>query len=145
MPDQERKRKVASALAKYGANPLAKGLYKIGLPAPGTAILETIGRRSGQPRTTPVTNGLDGDVFWIVTEHGRKAAYVRNIEANPRVRVRTGLGWRSGNATLLPGDDPELRLRHIATLHPITRVNTATVRLMHTDLLTVRVVLDPAD
>ncbi|HEX6117770.1 MAG TPA: nitroreductase/quinone reductase family protein [Solirubrobacterales bacterium] len=144
MPDRERKRRVASALAKYGASPVVKGLYRLGIPAPGTAILETTGRRSGEPRTTPVTNGLDGDVFWIVTEHGRRAAYVLNIEANPRVRIRTRRGWRSGTARVLPDDDPRERLRHIASLHPITRINTATVRVMQTELLTVRVDLDPA-
>ena len=143
MADRERKRRIASALAKYGASPIVKGLYRLGLPAPGTAILETTGRKSGEPRTTPVTNGLDGDVFWIVAEHGHRAAYVLNIEANPRVRVRTARGWRSGAAHTVPGDDPHARLRHIHSLHPIARVNTATVRLMQTDLLTVRVDLDP--
>jgi deazaflavin-dependent oxidoreductase (nitroreductase family) len=144
MPGRERKRKFASALAKYGASPIVKALYRLGIPAPGTAILETIGRKSGEPRRTPVTNGLDGDVFWIVTEHGHRAAYVLNIEANPRVRIRTRRGWRSGTAAILPDDDPRERLGYINSLHPITRVNTATVRLMETDLLTVRVELDPA-
>jgi deazaflavin-dependent oxidoreductase (nitroreductase family) len=142
MAERERKRRVASALAKYGANPVAKGLYRVGLPVPGTAILETIGRRSGEPRRTPVTNGLDGDVFWIVAEHGRRAAYVRNIEADARVRVRAGRSWRSGTATILPYDDPRERLRRIAALRPTVRLNTATVRAMQTDLLTVRIDLD---
>jgi deazaflavin-dependent oxidoreductase (nitroreductase family) len=140
--DRDRKRRVAKGLAKYGANPVAKGLYRIGVPVPGTAILETIGRKSGEPRRTPVTNGLDGDVFWIVAEHGRKASYVRNIEASPRVRVRTGLGWREGTATILPYDDPRKRLEHIGKLRRVARVNTATVRAMQTDLLTVRIDLD---
>jgi deazaflavin-dependent oxidoreductase (nitroreductase family) len=142
--DRERKRRVASALAKYGANPIAKGLYRVGVPVPGTAILETTGRKSGEPRRTPVTNGLDGDVFWIVAEHGRRAGYVRNIEADPRVRVRTGLGWRFGTATILPDDDPRERLRQIASLRRVAGLNTATVRAMQTDLLTLRVDLDPA-
>lgn len=144
MAEREAKRRIATGLAKYVVNPVAKGMYRLGLRAPGTAILETTGRKSGQPRRTPVTNGLDGDVFWIVTEHGRRAAYVLNIEANPRVRVRTGLGWRSGTAHVVPDDDPRARLRHIASLRPITRINTATVRLMQTDLLTVRIELDSA-
>ena len=144
LTERETKRRIASGLAKYGANPLAKGLYRVGIPAPGTAILETIGRKSGEPRRTPVTNGMDGDTFWIVAEHGRQASYVRNIEANPRVRVRTGLGWRSGTAQLVPDDDPRERLRKIASLRRIAHLNTATVRLMQTDLLTVRIDLDPA-
>jgi deazaflavin-dependent oxidoreductase (nitroreductase family) len=142
--ERETKRRIATALAKYVASPVVKAMYRLGLPAPGTAILETTGRKSGQPRHTPVTNGLDGDVFWIVTEHGHHAAYVLNIKANSRVRVRTGLGWRSGTARVLPEDDPQERLRYIASLRPITRINTATVRLMQTDLLTVRIDLDPA-
>lgn len=144
MADRERKRRIATGLAKYVVNPIARGLYRLGLPAPGTAILETTGRKSGQPRRTPVTNGLDGDVFWIVTEHGHRAAYVLNIKADPRVRVRTGLGWRTGTAHVVPDDDPHERLRHIASVRPIARLNTATVRLMQTDLLTVRIDLDRA-
>ena len=69
-----------------------------------TALLETTGRKSGRPRITPVTNGLSGDEFWMVTEHGGRAAYVRNIEADPRVRVKVGRHWRRGTAHLV--DDP---------------------------------------
>ena len=77
-------------LAKYVFNPVVRTLFRLGVPVPGTAILETVGRRSGQPRRTPVTDGLDGETFWIVSEHGHGSAYVRNIEANPGVRVRIG-------------------------------------------------------
>jgi hypothetical protein len=66
---------------------VARAAVRVGLGRRSTALIETTGRRSGKSRVTPVTNGLDGDVFWIVTEHGHKANYVRNIEANPRVRV----------------------------------------------------------
>ena len=129
-------------MAKYMFNPLVRGLFHLGLPTPGTAILETIGRKSGRPRRNPVTNGLDGSVFWIVAEHGRRASYVRNIEANPRVRVRIGRGWRTGTARIVPDDDPRERLRYIASSRPIARLNTATVRVMQTDLLTIRVDLN---
>jgi len=136
------KRRLTTTLAKYLVNPLIRALFRLGLPAPGTAILETRGRKSGQPRRTPVTNGLAGDTFWIVTEHGRRASYVRNIETNPRVRVRVGRRWRPGTAALMPGDDPRARLRAIAHARPSARIHTATVRLMQTELLTVRVDLD---
>ena len=139
---RETKRKLASGAAKYVINPVVRGLFRLGLPAPGTAILETIGRKSGRPRRNPVTNGLDGGVFWIVAEHGHRASYVRNIEANPRVRVRVGGRWRKGTARLVPDDDPRERLRHIASRHPIARLNTATVRVMQTALLTIRIDLD---
>ncbi len=137
------KRSFTTALARYVVNPVARGLFRVGIAPPGTAILETTGRRSGEPRRTPVTNGLDGDTFWIVAEHGRRAAYVRNIEADPRVRVKLGRAWRTGTAHPLPEDDPRERLREIVRRRSGSRLNAATVRLMQTDLLTVRVDLDP--
>jgi deazaflavin-dependent oxidoreductase (nitroreductase family) len=142
---RETKRTLASGTAKYLVNPIVRGLFRLGLPAPGTAILETIGRKSGQPRRNPVTNGLDGEVFWIVAEHGRRASYVRNIEANPRVRVRVGRRWHDGTARLLPDDDPRERLRYINSRYPITRLSTATVRLLQTDLMTIRIDLNGED
>ena len=138
----ETKRKLASGTAKYLVNPVVRGLFRLGLPAPGTAILETIGRKSKQPRRNPVTNGLDDRVFWIVSEHGRRASYVRNIEANPRVRVRIGSRWRPGTARLVPDDDPRARLRYISSRRPITSLSTATVRVLQTALLTIRIDLD---
>jgi deazaflavin-dependent oxidoreductase (nitroreductase family) len=136
------KQALAKGLAKHGFNPVVRALFRVGLAPPGTLILETVGRKSGRPRRTPVTDGLDGDVLWIVAEHGRRAGYVRNIEANPRVRVRVGRRWRSGTARLLPDDDPRERLRTIARTRRRSALNAATVRLMQTDLLTLRVDLD---
>jgi deazaflavin-dependent oxidoreductase (nitroreductase family) len=62
---------------------IARTAVRLGVGRRSTALIETVGRKSGVPRITPVTNGLDGDVFWIVTEHGRRSSYVRNIEAHP--------------------------------------------------------------
>jgi deazaflavin-dependent oxidoreductase (nitroreductase family) len=81
-----------------------------------------------------VSNGLKDDTFWIVAEHGRRADYVRNIEANPRVRVRVGRRWRSGIAHVLPDEDP---LRHLGV--EIGRLNAAFIRSAGTDLLTIRI------
>ena len=142
---RETKRRLASGTAKYVFNPVIRALFRLGLPAPGTAILETTGRKSGQPRRNPVTNGLDGGVFWIVAEHGHRASYVRNIEASPGVRVRIGRRWHKGTARVIPDDDPLERLRYIASRRPIAGLNTATVRLMQTDLLTIRIDLKGED
>lgn len=137
------KRALTTGLSKYVVNPPVRALFRLGLPAPGTAILETTGRRSGAARRTPVTDGRDGNVFWLVAEHGRRAAYVRNISANPRVRVKLGRRWRTGTARPIPDDDPRSRLRYIATRRPLSLLNAATVVGMQTDLLTVRIDLDP--
>jgi deazaflavin-dependent oxidoreductase (nitroreductase family) len=132
------KRSVAKGIARYVVNPVVMGLARLGLPYPGAVILETVGRRSGLPRRTPVGRSLDGDTLWIVSEHGRGSDYVRNIEANPRVRVRIGRRWRPGTATLLPDDNPRERQRLMR--NPL---NSALVRLLQTQMLTVRVDLDP--
>ena len=139
------KRALAKSLAKYGFNPLNRTLVRLGIRPPGTVLLETTGRKSGKTRRNPVTDGLDDDTFWIVAEHGRHAAYVRNIEANPRVRVLVAGRWRTGSAHLMPDDDPRQRLSYIASQRPRSRLNLATVRLMGTELLTIRLDLDPPE
>jgi len=118
-------------------NPVTRALVASGL-LPTHVLLETIGRRTGRPHATPVGNGVDGDTLWLVAEHGRHADYVRNIGANPKVRVKVGRRpWRTGTAHLLPDDDPLERLRRIGR-----PVNAAAVRIFGSDLLTVRVDLD---
>ena len=131
------KRKLVTALQVKLLNPPIRALAGRGL-IPGIAVLETIGRRSGAPRRTPISNGHDPSTstFWIVAEHGRGAAYVRNIEAHPRVRVRVRGRWREGTAHVLEGEDPRTRLR------ALPRLNAAGVRAMGTDLLVVRIDLD---
>jgi deazaflavin-dependent oxidoreductase (nitroreductase family) len=133
------KRRLSTALGKYAINPAVKWAVEHGIAPPTYAILETTGRKSGRPRRTPVGNGLDGDTFWIVAEHGWRAGYVRNIEADRRVRIRVGRRWRTGRAQVVPEDDPRRRQRTIGL-----RFNAAVVRAMGTDLLTVRVDLDPS-
>jgi len=132
------KHRVSTAAGKYLVNPLVKTLHRVGLPYPGTSILETTGRKSGRPRRTPVGKGLDGDTFWIVAEHGERASYVRNIRANPHVRVKIGRRWRTGTATPLPDDDWRARQREPY----MAKANAAVVRIMKTDPMTVRVDLD---
>jgi deazaflavin-dependent oxidoreductase (nitroreductase family) len=120
---------------------LTRTALHAGLFRRSTALLETVGRKSGLPRVTPVTNGLDGDVFWIVTEHGRSAAYVRNLEANPRVRVKAGRRWRTGTARIVD-EDPQARLERIVALNPRAGLNARIVRSIGTENLVVRIDLD---
>jgi deazaflavin-dependent oxidoreductase (nitroreductase family) len=133
------KRRVSTFASARLLNPLVNAAARAGLPTPSVVLLETTGRRSGEPRRVPVGKALDGDTLWIVAEHGRRAAYVRNIEANPRVRVRVGRRWRTGTARVLEGDDWRERQRRMSN-----RVNSAVVRAMGTEHVTVRVDLDPA-
>jgi deazaflavin-dependent oxidoreductase (nitroreductase family) len=103
------------------------------------ALLETVGRNTGEPRRTPVGNGLDGDTFWLVAAHGHQADFVRNIRAHPVVRVKVGRAWRTGTATPLPDDDTARRSR--ALPH---QWDAAIGRAMATTPLTIRIDLAPS-
>src|SRR4051812_45828927 len=135
-----RKRHLSRFVSVRLLNPIAKPLAERGLLGKSVCVLETTGRKSGQARRTPVGDGLRGDTFWIVAEHGRGAAYVKNIEANPRVRVKAGrLPWREGTAHILPEDDPHERMRMLKQ-----RGNDLAVRLNATALLVIPIDLAQA-
>jgi deazaflavin-dependent oxidoreductase (nitroreductase family) len=140
------KRRVVHFLQRYLFNPPVKLLFAAGLVRPGYALLETIGRKSGKPRRTPVGDGRVGGQFWIVAEHGRKAGYVRNIEASPRVRLKLRGGfrsrWHTGTAHILSEDDPRARQDWLARQVRGAGSNAAAVRFFGTELLTVRIDLD---
>lgn len=131
------KRRVLRSFTNRVVNPIARPLIGAGAVGSAWALLETRGRRTGRPRVVPLGNGLRGDVFWIVTEHGYHAHYVRNIQADPRVRVKVGGRWRSGTAHLLPDEDPYARLRKLRR-----PVNDAMLLAVGTQQLVVRVDLD---
>lgn len=100
---------------------------------PFQTLLETTGRKSGEPRTTPLGGRRVGDAFWFVSEFGEKSQYVRNILADPNVRVRLNGRWHRGTAHLLPDDDAKERMR------TLPGYNNIGVRTFGTNLLTVRV------
>src|SRR3954462_732016 len=114
VPGSNARSRVVDRLQASVINPFDKLAFTLGVSPPGDALLETTGRRTGRPRVTPVCDGLEGDTFWIVAQHGERADYVRNIHANPRVRVQgssSPTGWRAGTAHVLDADDPEERVR----------------------------------
>jgi F420H(2)-dependent quinone reductase len=64
---------------------------------------------------------------------------VKNIEANPQVRMQIRGRWCSGEAHLVPDDDARRRLAQLP------RFNSAMVRMLGTELLTIRVDLNIDD
>jgi deazaflavin-dependent oxidoreductase (nitroreductase family) len=122
------KRQVVHRVQRLVVNPIGRRLP--------VTMLETTGRKSGQPRRTAVGGSVVDNQFWMVSEHGDHSDYVYNIKADPAVRVRINGQWRNGTAHLLSDDDPRERLRSLP------RLNSAGVRTMGTDLLTIRVDLD---
>jgi deazaflavin-dependent oxidoreductase (nitroreductase family) len=101
---------------------------RLGIGRRSTDLLEMVGPKRGEPRVTPVTSRLDGDVSWLVTEHRRRAKYVRNVEAHSRVRVNAGRGWRGGIAHIVD-DSPGDRLLKVVALNRRARANARIVRL----------------
>jgi hypothetical protein len=56
--------------------------------------------------------------------------------------VKTGRRWRTGVAHVVPDADPRERLRRLRE-NRVTALNARTIELMGTELLVVRVDLDP--
>jgi deazaflavin-dependent oxidoreductase (nitroreductase family) len=110
-------------------NPVARRLAGI---APFWVVLETTGRRSGLPRETPLARGPEeSGQTWLIAVHGRHTTWVKNIEAEPRVRIRIRGRWREGTATVLPWDARTAgRFNRYARLGPTTLgIDPALVRI----------------
>ncbi|MFF9346820.1 nitroreductase/quinone reductase family protein [Streptomyces sp. NPDC014734] len=118
--------RAVTSLQRHVVNPLARR-------SRSQILLETTGRTSGLRRSTPVGGRRIGREFWLVSEFGERSQYIRNIRADPRVRVRIAGRWYDGVAHPLPQDDARARLR------TLPRYNSAVVRAVGADLLTVRV------
>jgi deazaflavin-dependent oxidoreductase (nitroreductase family) len=141
--DRPVKRRFEILIGRYTANPMMRGLFKLGITPPGMALVETIGRRSGAIRHTPVayTPG-DGDTLWLIAQHGEHAGWVRNFQASPQVRVRLGRRWRTGTAELLPKDDVKARIRTFSDSAVGRAVTAATFRALESQPVTVRIALE---
>jgi F420H(2)-dependent quinone reductase len=74
------KRGVVHGVQRRVVNPIGRRLP--------ITMLETIGRKSGQPGRTAVGGRVVDGQFWMVSEHGDHSHHVLNIKANPAVRLR---------------------------------------------------------
>ena len=123
-------------LQRYVLNPPVKLAVRAGL-VPGYVLIETRGRRSGKRRVNVVGMHVEGSTGWVVAEQGHHAGYVRNLEADPDVRVCRRGRWRPARAEVVPDDDAQARLAAFSRSH------AAVVRRVGTQLLTVRFDLAP--
>jgi deazaflavin-dependent oxidoreductase (nitroreductase family) len=113
---EARRRAVANALWLV-VNPITRPVAGL---VPWWVILETRGRRSGKPRRVPLARGpIDGRIAWLISVHGETASFARNIESDPRVRLKIGGRWRAATASI-SAYDPELlqRFNRYARLGP---------------------------
>jgi deazaflavin-dependent oxidoreductase (nitroreductase family) len=135
--DDVTKRRWVRRAQRYVLNPPVKLAVWTGL-APGYAIVETTGRRSGKHRHNVVGMKVDGTTGWVVAEHGRHAGYVHNLVARPEVRVRVGRHWHPAHAEVVDDDDAQARLDTFGH-----RSHAAAVRRFGTELTTIRFDLAP--
>jgi deazaflavin-dependent oxidoreductase (nitroreductase family) len=84
-------------------------------------LLTTVGRRSGQPRTTPLMFHSDGEHVYVIASNvgaPRHPDWYLNLVADPRVTVEIGDADHSANALPLTGDERERVWTEIKRLYP---------------------------
>jgi deazaflavin-dependent oxidoreductase (nitroreductase family) len=114
-------------------NPAVKGLSKIGLRTALATELETVGRKTGQVRRVPVSAQFDNDGAWIISQHGTRSGWGRNIVDNPNIRLRQGSKWRAGVAKFRTDDDVVARGRKFGS------VGAKVVKALETTPVSVRI------
>ena len=95
-------------LTQHVVNPLFAGLTRLGISVAGSRVLEVRGRKSGEPRRTPVNLlVIDGERF-LVAPRGH-TQWVRNLRAVGSARLLVGRRSEEFEAEELPDDEkPEI-------------------------------------
>ena len=75
--------------ARRAVNSVMTALIRLGAGGHANYLLTTIGRRTGQPRTTPITLVEDAGGRWLVSPYGN-VGWVYNVRAHPQVTLRRG-------------------------------------------------------
>lgn len=88
------------------------------LAAEDFCYLTTTGRRTGNPHTIEIWFAVHADRLYMMAGSGDRADWVRNLQHDPRVRVRVGQGepsahnTREGHARVINArKEPELDAR----------------------------------
>jgi deazaflavin-dependent oxidoreductase (nitroreductase family) len=142
---------VPDAFTRRVVNPLVIGLTRLGISVAGSRVLEVRGRRSGEPRRTPVNLLTVEGGRYLVAPRG-ETQWVRNLRAAGEGHLLLGGIRLRFTAVEVPEDErePVLRaylrrwtwevgkffdgvkadspgeeLRRIAPDHPVFRVETA--------------------
>jgi len=134
-------------ITKNVFNRAVAGLGKLGISLAGSRTLTVKGRKSGEPRTTPVNPlEIDGTTY-LVAPRGT-TQWVKNIRVDPEGDLKLGRktrhfrghevpegerfpilkayldkwAWEVGTFFELPKDPTDAQIREIQHLHPIFRV-----------------------
>jgi deazaflavin-dependent oxidoreductase (nitroreductase family) len=75
--------------------------------------LETIGRHSGRRRIIEIWFATDGERVYLLAGGRDRAHWVRNLRAQPRVRLRIGGRTIDGDARVIEGEPREAEARRL--------------------------------
>jgi deazaflavin-dependent oxidoreductase (nitroreductase family) len=84
-------------------------------------LLTTVGRRSGEKRTSPLFYGAVGDRYVIIGSKGGAAshpAWYLNLRANPVVEVQVAKDIFTARARVATGKEREQLWEHMAKVYP---------------------------
>ena len=84
-------------------------------------LLTTTGRRSGQPRTTPLTFFPDGENFIVIASYGggpKHPAWWLNLKREPQAEVEVGPMRHAVRAREAEGEERERLWRRVTTWMP---------------------------
>ena len=126
-------------IGRYLANPIVGMLSRLGIRTTYATELETVGAKTGLRRTVPVSAAFDDDGAWVISQHGTRSGWARNVAANPLVRIRHGRRWRTGTAVFMPDDDVVARGRTFAPNRALAPLVSATFRALASDPISVRI------
>ncbi len=97
-----------------------------------TLLLTTTGRRSGQPRTTPLIYGRDGERYLVVASRGgapAHPAWYENLAAQPEVQVQVMADrFRAHARTATAAEKPALWKKMAAIWPPYDEYQARTTR-----------------
>ncbi|MGZ5313611.1 MAG: nitroreductase family deazaflavin-dependent oxidoreductase [Solirubrobacterales bacterium] len=88
MAEQERF-KEPGWFTRHVFNPAVAGLTRLGISLVGSRVLEVTGRKSGEPRRTPVNLLKFDGAEYPVAPRG-ETQWVKNVRVNPRARLLVG-------------------------------------------------------
>jgi deazaflavin-dependent oxidoreductase (nitroreductase family) len=96
--------------SKHVFNPLVAALTRLGVSVAGSRVLEVPGRKSGEPRRTPVNPLTYEGQRYLVAPRGH-TQWVRNLRASGRGRLLGGRRAEEFSAVELPDDEKPPLLR----------------------------------
>jgi deazaflavin-dependent oxidoreductase (nitroreductase family) len=99
-------------------NPIARRLLRVGLPLGPNALLTVTGRKTGQPRSTPVAVVDLGDRRWVIGTFG-EVNWVRNLRAAGQATITSNRRTQPVSAVEL--SIPEAAAFYRDTLAPYVR------------------------